>query len=523
MSIAICGIAKNENLYVREWVEYHKYIGVKKIFIYDNNDIDGEQLEEVLYDYIPSFVEIINVRGIEKESTQEDGLILQNHCYVECYNNHKSEYDYMAFIDIDEFINTKNKDINEVLASYNKFDTLLLSWKNHGDNGLVRYDNRPVRERFTGGVRSNTGFRNNKCCKSIVHCGNKDIIIAPKASIRHKFLFKNGINIDSIGKIIKEINPFSSQLLSPVYGKLYIDHYITKTLEEYLFRYYNRVDSSSISKKRRFLLVDVINNFYKFNYESAEKSKVFKEFKDTSTTVKEKYEALKAKYVIDKPKYLKIALCTMGKWENHYIREWVEYYKNLGISKIFLYDNNDIDGERFEDEISDFIKNNFIEIINYRGKYSDKYNLQSKAYVDCYINRVKDYDYLAIFDIDEFLYLNNYTHISDYLSQPKFKDFDCIRFPWLIMDDNDLVIVQNNNYSLNKRFLRGKFSQLGKSIFKTGFKQINSTIVLNSHGPIGLKSCDPDGKICNNGLNKKIRHSWIYEKPQKKKRLYKTF
>lgn len=296
MSIAICGIAKNENLYVREWVEYHKYIGVEKIFIYDNNDIDGEHLEEVLYDYIPSFVEIINVRGIEKESTQEDGLILQNHCYVECYNNHKSEYDYMAFIDIDEFINTRNKDINEVLSSYNNFDTLLLSWKNHGDNGLVRYDNRPVRERFTGGVRSNTGFRNNKCCKSIVHCGNKDIIISPKASIRHKFLFKDGINIDSTGKIIKEINHINAQLLSPVYGKLYIDHYITKTLEEYLFRYYNRVDSSSISKKRKFLLVDVINNFYKFNYESAEKSKVFKEFKDKSISINDKYNLLKEKY-----------------------------------------------------------------------------------------------------------------------------------------------------------------------------------------------------------------------------------
>ena len=81
------------------------------------------------------------------------------------------------------------------------------------------------------------------------------------------------------------------------------------------------------------------------------------------------------------------------------------------------------------------------------------------------------------------------------------------------MDDNDLIIVQNNNYSLNKRFLRGQFSQIGKSIFKTGIKQINSTKVLNGHAPIGLKSCDPDGIICNNGLNKKIRHCMIYQNP----------
>ena len=92
------------------------------------------------------------------------------------------------------------------------------------------------------------------------------------------------------------------------------------------------------------------------------------------------------------------------------------------------------------------------------------------------------------------MYLNNYTDISEYLSQNKFKHFDCIRFPWLNMDDNDLIIVQNNNYSLNKRFLRGQFSRQVKSIFKTGINQINSTKVLNGHGPIGLKSCDPDGK-----------------------------
>jgi len=222
-------------------------------------------------------------------------------------------------------------------------------------------------------------------------------------------------------------------------------------------------------------------------------------------------------------KKLKIAIVAIGKMENYYIKEWVMHYYSLGFKKIFLYDNNDIDGERFEDEISDFIKNNFVEIINYRGKTSDKFNLQSTAYVDCYVNRVKDYDYLAIFDIDEFLHLNNYAHISDYLSQSKFKDFDCIRFPWLNMDDNDLIIVQNNNYSLNKRFLRGQFSQQGKSIFKTGFKQINSTKVLNGHGPIGLKSCDPDGIICNNGLNKKIRHSMIYQNPQKKNDYIKHF
>ena len=55
---------------------------------------------------------------------------------------------------------------------------------------------------------------------------------------------------------------------------------------------------------------------------------------------------------------------TMAKQENLYIREYLEHYKSYGINKIFLYDNNDIDGEKPEDVISDYIKSQNIEITN---------------------------------------------------------------------------------------------------------------------------------------------------------------
>ena len=41
---------------------------------------------------------------------------------------------------------------------------------------------------------------------------------------------------------------------------------------------------------------------------------------------------------------LKASVCCIGKRENLYIREFVEWYKNLGFYHIYLYDNNDIDG-----------------------------------------------------------------------------------------------------------------------------------------------------------------------------------
>ena len=48
-----------------------------------------------------------------------------------------------------------------------------------------------------------------------------------------------------------------------------------------------------------------------------------------------------------------ICLCTVGKRENLYIREFVEYYIQFGVDKIYLYDNNNLNEEKFEDVIED--------------------------------------------------------------------------------------------------------------------------------------------------------------------------
>ena len=57
-----------------------------------------------------------------------------------------------------------------------------------------------------------------------------------------------------------------------------------------------------------------------------------------------------------------ICLCVIAKNENLYVREFVEYYFKIGYNKIFIYDNNDKDGETFDTVIKDYIKKNFVKI-----------------------------------------------------------------------------------------------------------------------------------------------------------------
>ena len=79
---------------------------------------------------------------------------------------------------------------------------------------------------------------------------------------------------------------------------------------------------------------------------------------------------------------IKVCLCTLGKNENKYIKEFVEYYKKYGVDKIILNDNNDINGERFEKVIGDYINQGFVEIKNWRGIEKAQFNIMN----DCYQN-----------------------------------------------------------------------------------------------------------------------------------------
>lgn len=144
---------------------------------------------------------------------------------------------------------------------------------------------------------------------------------------------------------------------------------------------------------------------------------------------------------------MKTLLCCIGKKENKYIREFVEWYKGLGFTNICLYDNNDLDGERFEEVIGDYIDSGFVMLQDFRGKTQ----AQIPAYQDCYNRFNHEYDWIAFFDIDEFLEFDNDKNIDDFVSEDIFKDAEFIKVCWKNFCDGGLVRVENNNYSV-KRF-----------------------------------------------------------------------
>lgn len=91
--IAIVVISKNEGPYINEWIEYHKLVGVTKIYFYDNESKDNTV--KILSPYIAS--------GIV-EYTQIKGKSKQLDAYNDAIVRYKDICRYMAFIDMDEYI-----------------------------------------------------------------------------------------------------------------------------------------------------------------------------------------------------------------------------------------------------------------------------------------------------------------------------------------------------------------------------------------------------------------------------------
>ena len=216
-------------------------------------------------------------------------------------------------------------------------------------------------------------------------------------------------------------------------------------------------------------------------------------------------------YIIFKLKKIniKVCICTIGKKENKYIREYIDYYKNYGIDKIFLYDNNNLDGEKFEEVINEYITQNFVEIKNWRGINKP----QMMIYNDCFTKNYNKFEWLFFNDIDEYIYLRNYNNIKKFLNKPRFKKCENIQLNWLLHTDNNLIHYLNK--SLLERFVeKDPFAEKrnlnkhsnGKSILKGHIPNIKIT---NFHCISDqLKTCNGFWKIRNN-IQKDYKYYYI--------------
>lgn len=229
--IALCCIAKMENDYIRFFVEYYKTLHFDKIIVYDNNDIDGESLEDVIGDYISSgFVDVVDFRGRR---------VVQLEAYHDCYIRCNKNYDWIAFFDCDEFLTFSDETIDlHCFFSQKKFkpfQIMHINWKMYGDNEMLDNDGRNIIERFRSPIALNLKYDFigdglhyvDEHVKSIVRGGLSNVVWRATPHTPLSWCYKC---CNPEGYAVNLNYPF--QDIS--HGTLFLRHYYSKTIGEWV-------------------------------------------------------------------------------------------------------------------------------------------------------------------------------------------------------------------------------------------------------------------------------------------------
>ena len=128
-------IVKNEAFYIKEWIEFHRMIGVTHFYIYDNESSDD------LYKKLSSYISqgIVTYTYWPTKGVYSTRLEAQLAAYNDSLYKYKYDTKYMGFIDVDEFIvpvNRKNiiEVIDDIFYRYENCGGIGINWRVYGSS-----------------------------------------------------------------------------------------------------------------------------------------------------------------------------------------------------------------------------------------------------------------------------------------------------------------------------------------------------------------------------------------------------
>jgi Glycosyltransferase family 92 len=196
---------RDEAPYLREWIEFHRLVGVERFFLYDTGSTDEH--EEVLAPYVDSG--IVTVEEWHGEGRQDEAI---DHCLAA-----HADVRWIVFIDADEFLfSPVGRPLPDVLFHFEEFPGVGVNRAQFATSGHV--------SKPSGLVIENYIFRFSDRGAKWVKC-----IVQPARPKRcrgsHVFEFDSGHTVD-----VKKRPLDGGQSQSFIQSRLRINHYYTKSL-----------------------------------------------------------------------------------------------------------------------------------------------------------------------------------------------------------------------------------------------------------------------------------------------------
>jgi glycosyltransferase involved in cell wall biosynthesis len=156
---AICVFVRNEERGIQEWIAYHSLIGFDAIIVYDNGSTDAT------VDAAKAMQRVADVTVVDW--SHATGQMAQGDCYEDCCKRFAGQYEWIAFLDSDEFLAPPPQaHLSSVLAGKFFAAGIAFNWACFGSNGHQQAPEALTIASFTR--RSEPGFFPNKHTKIIV-------------------------------------------------------------------------------------------------------------------------------------------------------------------------------------------------------------------------------------------------------------------------------------------------------------------------------------------------------------------
>ena len=211
--LSIAAIFNNEGRFLKEWIEFHKTVGVEHFYLYNNRSKDN--FADVLKPYVETGeVELIDW-PFRNRNTHEWNDI-QCNSFLDAIKRAKEESHWLALIDIDEFIfTTDGTPLPAFLMDYKKYGALVVNWQCYGTSNIAHIPE----DKFMLEVlvkKGETNIKDNRHIKSIVQPKRVD-----KCRNPHFCEYKDGYYAVSPSK--KPITSFHNDSIE--ISRIRINHY----------------------------------------------------------------------------------------------------------------------------------------------------------------------------------------------------------------------------------------------------------------------------------------------------------
>ena len=241
--LAIACVAKNEGPYLREWIEYHKIVGVERFYFYDNESDDNTK--EILEPYIKDGTVVYHYlknHPITKQRPQIEAL-------NDAIFKYRDRTRWMAIIDADEFIvPVETNSIPEFLADYEQYPAVAVNWVCFDSNG---HEKKPeahdglLTVNYTR-VMKNHNKGSDRVIKTIVNPKQVINYISTHFGLYYQSTHAVTENFQTVRGMVTRFHSSS---------KIRINHYITKSREEYIKKIQrNQKGNTNVYKFREDLL-----------------------------------------------------------------------------------------------------------------------------------------------------------------------------------------------------------------------------------------------------------------------------